>query len=121
MSSSPAISAEITIPADRIIKELTKSAQPGFYGQAEVSIALSEDALQGVAFIIVRRRTVRSSDQPARVGAAEKDTARELSVQKTVGDIARKLRLRLTAVKIVGNFADGMCSSCEVVDEERVV
>jgi len=31
------------------------------------------------------------------------------------------LRLRLSAVKIVGNFSDGMCSSCEVVDEEKVI
>jgi hypothetical protein len=121
MSSSPSVSAEITIPADRIIRELQKSAQPGFYGQTEVRLALSEDALQGVAFVIVHRRTVRASDQPARVGAMEKDTERERSVQKTVGDIARKLRLRLSAIMIVGNFADGMCSSCEVVDEERVV
>jgi hypothetical protein len=121
MSSSPAVSAEISIPADRIIKELMRSAQPGFYGQTEVRLALSEDALKGVALVIVHRRTVRSSDQPTRVGAAEKDTERERSVQKVMGDVARSLRLRLSAVKIVGNFSDGMCSSCEVVDEEKVI
>lgn len=117
-SSSPEISAEINIPADRIIQELKRSAHPGYYGQTEVRLALTEDALQGVALVIVHKRTVRSSDQPARVGAAEKETERERSVQKVVGDVARSLRLRLSAVKIVGHFADGMCSNCEVVDEE---
>jgi hypothetical protein len=119
MSSSPAAaSAEISIPAERIIKELTRNAHAGFYGQTEVRLALTEDALQGVALVIVHKRTVRSSDQPSRVGAAEKDTERERSVQKVVGDVAKSLRLRLSAVKIVGHFADGMCNNCEVVDEQ---
>lgn len=118
MSSSQAVSAEISIPADRIIKELMRSARPGFYGQTEVRLALTEDALQGVALVIVHNRTVRSSDQPARVGAAEKETERERSVEKVVGDVARSLRLRLSAIKIVTHFADGMCNDCKVVDEQ---
>jgi hypothetical protein len=121
MSSSPAGTAEITIPAARIIKELTKSAQPGFYGPVEVHIGLSANAIKGVEIVVVRHRNLRSSDQPTRMSATEKETDRERSVQKTVGDIASQLRLRLSTVKIVGNFIDGTCNSCEVVDEERVV
>jgi hypothetical protein len=120
MSSSPAVSAEISIPAERIIQELKRSAHPGFYGQTEVRLGLTEDALQGVALVIVHKRTVRASDQPSRVGAAEKETERERSVQKVVGDVAKSLRLRLSAIKIVGNFTDGMCNSCDVVDEQTV-
>jgi hypothetical protein len=121
MSSSPAVtSAEISIPAERIIKELTRNARPGFYGQTEVRLALTEDALQGVALVVVHKRTLRSSDQPARVGAAEKETDRELSVQKVVGDVAKSLRLRLSAIKIVTHFTDGTANSCELVDEQTV-
>jgi hypothetical protein len=119
-SSSPEVSAEISIPAERIIKELMRSAQPGYYGQTEVRLALTEDALKGVALVIVRHRTVRSSDKPASVGAAEQETERERSVQKVVGDVARSLRLRLSAIKIVSNFADGMCNDCKVVDEQTL-
>ena len=118
MSSSPAVTAEIPIPAERIIQELMRSAHPGFYGQTEVRLALTEDALKGVALVIVHKRTVRSSDQPSRVGAAEKETDRERSVQKVVGDVAKNLRLRLSAIKIVGHFKDGVCSDCEVLNEE---
>lgn len=118
MSSSPAVSAEITIPAERIIQELKRSAHPGFYGQTEVRLGLTEDALQGVALVIVHKRNIRSSDQPSRVGAAEKDTERERSVQKVVGDVVKSLRLQLSAIKIVTHFSDGMANSCEVVDEQ---
>lgn len=121
MSSSQTITAEIPIPADRIIKELEKSCQPGFYGQAEVHLALSEDALQGVAITVVRSHNIRSQSQPARMAVTEKETEREHSVKKVVGNIARKLRLRLSTVKIVGHFKDGVLNDCEVVDEERVV
>jgi hypothetical protein len=121
MSSSPAVvSAEISIPADRIIKELKRSAHPGFYGQTEVRLALTEDALQGVSLVIVHNRTVRASDKPASVGAMEKDTERERTVEKVVGDVAKSLRLRLSAIKIVSNFADGVCNDCKVVDEQTV-
>jgi hypothetical protein len=120
MSSSPAVSAEISIPAERIIKELKRKAHPGFYGQTEVRLALTEDALKGVAIVIVHNSTVRSKEQPARVGVTEKDTERERSVEKVMGDVIKSLRLRLSAIKIVGNFADGTCNDCKVVDEETV-
>ena len=121
MSSSEAISAEIPIPADRIIKELEKSAQPGIYGQVEVQLGLSEDALKGVTFLIVRRVNLRSQNKPTRIGAAEKETEGESSVRKVIGDISKMLRLRLTTVKIVGHIHDGKLNGCELVDEERVV
>jgi hypothetical protein len=121
MSSSPAVvSAELSIPAERIIKEIKRSAHPGFYGQTEVRLALTEDALKGVSIVIVHNRTVRSSDKPASVGATEKETERERTVEKIVGDVAKSLRLRLSAIKIVSNFADGVCSDCKVVDEQTV-
>jgi hypothetical protein len=119
-SSLAAVSAEISIPADRIIKELKRSAHPGFYGQTEVRLALTEDALQGVSIVIVHNRTVRSSDKPASMGVTEKETERERSVEKVVGDVTRSLRLRLSAIKIVSNFADGVCNDCKVVDEQTV-
>lgn len=118
MSSSPAVTAEIPIPAERIIRELKRSAHPGFYGQTEVRLALTEEALKGVALVIVHKRKVRSSDQPTRVGATEKETDRERSVEKVVGDVVKSLRLQLSAVKIVGHFADGTCNDCEVLNEE---
>jgi hypothetical protein len=121
MSSSPAVSAEIPIPAERIIRELEKSAQPGFYGQVEVRLALSEDALRGVAIMVVRSQNIRSHSQPARVMVTEKETERELAVTKVVGAISHRLRLCLSTVKIVGHFADGVVNNCEVVDEQRVV
>jgi hypothetical protein len=121
MSSSPAVSAEISIPAERIIKELKRNAHPGFYGHTEVRLALTEDALQGVTLVIVHKRNMRSNDQPSRVGAAEKDTERERSVQTVVGDVVKALRLRLSAVKIVTHFKDGMCNDCEVMDEQTVI
>jgi hypothetical protein len=121
MSSSPAVvSAEISIPADRILKEIKRSAHPGFYGQTEVRLALTEDALKGVSIIIVHNRTVRSSDKPASVAATEKETERERTVEKIVGDVTKSLRLRLSAIKIVSNFADGVCNDCKVVDEQTV-
>jgi hypothetical protein len=120
MSSSPEVSAEISIPAGRIIQELKRSARPGFYGQIEVRLGLTEDALQGVALVIVHNRTVRSSDQPSRVGVTEKETERERSVEKVMGDVVKSLRLQLSAVKIVGNFADGMCNDGKVVNEQTV-
>jgi hypothetical protein len=121
MSSSPAAaSAEISIPADRIIKELKRSAHPGFYGQTEVRLALTEDALKGVALVVVHNRTVRSSDKPASVGATEKETERERSVEKVMGDVVKSLRLQLSAIKIVGNFADGVCNDGKVVNEQTV-
>lgn len=119
MSSSPVVvTAELSIPAERIIQELKRNAQPGFYGQTEVRLALTEDALKGVALIIVHKRKVRSSDQPVRVGAIEKETERERSVEKVVGDVAKSLRIQLSAFKIVGHFADGTCNECEVLKEE---
>jgi hypothetical protein len=121
MSSSPAVvSAELSIPAERIIKEIKRSAHPGFYGQTEVRLALTEDALKGVSIVIVHNRTVRSSDKPASVGATEKETERERTVEKVVGDVTKSLRLRLSAIKIVSNFADGVCNDCKVVDEQTV-
>ena len=117
MSSSQA--GEIAIPAERIVRELNKSAQPGFYGQCEIQLALEPKALEGVAFIIMRQRKVRSTDAPDRVNAAQQETERELAVKKVVGNISRQLRLRLSTVKIVAHFADGMVSNCDLIDEER--
>jgi hypothetical protein len=119
MSSSQAVAGEIAIPAERIVRELSKSAQPGVYGQCEIQLALEPKALEGVAFIIMRQRKVRSTDLPDRVSAAQQETEREAAVKKVVGNIARQLRLRLSTVKIVGHFADGMISNLEIVDEER--
>ncbi len=117
MSSSPVIVGELSIPIDRVVKELAKSARPGFYGQCEVRVGLLPEAMKGVAFVIVRSQKVRSNEQPEQVAAVEQLTARERAVHKVVGDIAQKLRLRLDTVKIVAHFADGMLSSCDVVDE----
>jgi hypothetical protein len=121
MSSSPAVvSAEISIPAERIIKEFKRSAHPGFYGDIEVRLALTENALQGVSIVIVHNRTVRSSDKPSSMGVTEKETERERSVEKVMGDVLKSLRLQLSAVKIVGNFSDGMCNAGKVVNEQTV-
>lgn len=118
MSSSPAVSAEISIPTERIIQELQRNAHPGFYGQTEVRLELTEDALKGVLIVVANKRNVRASDQPTRVGAAEKETERERAVQKVVGDVVKTLRLRLSAFKIVTHFSDGKCNDCQIVDEQ---
>lgn len=119
MSSSQVFNGEMPIPVDRIVRELSKSARPGFYGQCEIQLALEPKALEGVAFIILRQQKVRSTDQPDRVNAMQQETERELAVKKVVDTISRQLRLRLSTVKIVGHFADGMLNNCEIVDEER--
>lgn len=119
MSSSQTLAGDIPIPLERIVRELSKSARPGFYGQCEIQLALEPKALEGIAFIILRQQKIRSSDQPDRMNAMQQETERELAVKKVVGNISRQLRLRLSTVKIVGHFTDGMLNNCEIVDEER--
>jgi hypothetical protein len=117
MSTSLPMTGEISIPVDRIVRELSKSAQPGFYGQTEIRIGLSQDVLKGVAIVIVRQRKMKSSEQPERMLAGDNETERERTVKKVIGDVSKKLRLRLETVKIVGHFADGHLNNCEIVDE----
>jgi hypothetical protein len=121
MSASPAVSAELAIPADRILRELSKSAQPGFYGQTEISIMLIPKALEGVVFIVAHNRTLRATNGSETVSAAQQDTDRERAVQKVVDDITNKLHLRAEVVKIVGHYKDGHLLNYEIVDEHRAM
>lgn len=116
MSSSQP--GELAIPAERIIRELSKSAQPGYYGQCEIQLGLEPKALEGVAFIIMRQRTVRSSDPPDRVTADQEETEREAAVKKVVRSVSDQLRLRLSTVKIVGHFSDGKINDLKIVEEQ---
>ena len=115
MSSSQ---GELAIPAERIVRELSKSAQPGYYGQCEIQLALDPEALKGVAFIVMRERTVRSTDPPLRVSAAPEDTEREAAVKKMVQSVSEQLRLKLTTGKIIGHFKDGKLSDLRIIEEQ---
>lgn len=119
MSSSQAAPGEIEIPAERIIREFIKSARPGYYGQCEIQLGLKPEALQGVAFVTLRQRTVRSTDAPEHSTAAQEETEREAAVKKVVRSVSDQLLLRLSTVKIVGHFTDGKISDLKLIDEER--
>jgi hypothetical protein len=117
MSSSPSTRAVvIPIPAERIIRELSRSAHAGFFGQCEISISLSEEALKGVIFSTKRERKLRAGEGAEETNATELDTEREREVQTVVGDLRKKLLLRLDCIKIVGHFTDGHVKFCDVVD-----
>lgn len=117
MSSQPSARAvEIPIPVERILRELSRSAHAGFYGQCEISLGLSEEALQGVIFSTKRERNLRGGAQPEEISATATDTERERAVQTVVGNLRKRLLLRLDCIKIVGHFADGHLKDFKIVD-----
>lgn len=113
----PGATGEVTIPADRIERELLKSARPGFYGQTEIEIVVEEKALEGVSFRVKHQSKLRAGDTSEQVSAAAQDTEREGMVKRQMRDVKRLLRLRVQTVKIIGHFQDGRLQNFEIVDQ----
>ncbi|MBZ5523586.1 MAG: hypothetical protein LAP21_15235 [Acidobacteriia bacterium] len=111
----------ITIPADRIVSELCKSAQPGYYGQKKIRISLRPACLQGVVFLVSAQRKVRSSDPlgEEEVPAAGETSERELLVRGLVAKISGRLQLRCSIVEVTAHYADGKLQGFDLVDEHQ--